>query len=115
LATKGWQARSTRTLRKQPPGSLSPRPERISTSKPWAARGAIFCAGGIRPPRSRRGVWRISRNPSTRSEEHTSELHHLGISYALFCLKKKNNPYTFLTHKLAATTHTGRAHHSRPA
>src|SRR5262245_64281066 len=23
-----------------------------------------------------------------RSEEHTSELHHLGISYAVFCLKK---------------------------
>src|ERR1039458_10446718 len=23
------------------------------------------------------------------SEEHTSELHHLGISYAVFCLKKK--------------------------
>src|SRR5256885_16050765 len=25
----------------------------------------------------------------TRSEEHTSELHHLVISYAVFCLKKK--------------------------
>src|ERR1039458_1799522 len=25
----------------------------------------------------------------TRSEEHTSELHHLGISYAVFCLKKE--------------------------
>src|SRR5258705_3880869 len=24
-----------------------------------------------------------------RSEEHTSELRHLGISYAVFCLKKK--------------------------
>src|SRR5437899_11397361 len=24
-----------------------------------------------------------------RSEEHTSELHHLGISYAVFCWKKK--------------------------
>src|SRR5256885_9603035 len=24
-----------------------------------------------------------------RSEEHTSELHHLVISYAVFCLKKK--------------------------
>src|SRR5262245_64098698 len=27
--------------------------------------------------------------PATRSEEHTSELQHLGISYAVFCLKKK--------------------------
>src|SRR5437899_9602597 len=26
---------------------------------------------------------------TSRSEEHTSELHHLGISYAVFCLKKK--------------------------
>src|SRR5689334_24196232 len=25
-----------------------------------------------------------------RSEEHTSELHHSSISYAVFCLKKKN-------------------------
>src|SRR5690625_7988436 len=25
-----------------------------------------------------------------RSEEHTSELHHVAISYAVFCLKKKN-------------------------
>src|SRR5256885_7653382 len=25
----------------------------------------------------------------SRSEEHTSELHHLVISYAVFCLKKK--------------------------
>src|SRR5262245_64023187 len=29
-----------------------------------------------------------------RSEEHTSELHHLGISYAVFCLKKKKKNYT---------------------
>src|SRR5438876_8273978 len=26
-----------------------------------------------------------------RSEEHTSELHHPSISYAVFCLKKKNS------------------------
>src|SRR3712207_8604720 len=30
--------------------------------------------------------------PSTaRSEEHTSELHHANISYAVFCLKKKHH------------------------
>src|ERR1035438_10761436 len=33
------------------------------------------------------------RAGNVRSEEHTSELHHLGISYAVFCLKKKNAPY----------------------
>src|SRR5438874_3371515 len=29
-----------------------------------------------------------------RSEEHTSELSHVEISYAVFCLKKKNNQLT---------------------
>src|SRR5438552_13125900 len=35
-----------------------------------------------------------------RSEEHTSELHHVRISYAVFCLKKKNNdiPQQFYKH-----------------
>src|SRR5688500_19183455 len=28
-------------------------------------------------------------SPRSRSEEHTSELHHLVISYAVFCLKTK--------------------------
>src|SRR5438034_9075551 len=32
----------------------------------------------------------LSRPPAAgRSEEHTSELHHTVISYAVFCLKKK--------------------------
>src|SRR5256885_11157054 len=30
------------------------------------------------------------RGRTSRSEEHTSELHHLVISYAVFCLKKTN-------------------------
>src|SRR3712207_8824419 len=30
-------------------------------------------------------------NVSARSEEHTSELRHANISYAVFCLKKKRN------------------------
>src|SRR5256885_13150371 len=30
-----------------------------------------------------------NRDPLRRSEEHTSELRHLVISYAVFCLKKK--------------------------
>src|SRR5690625_5326722 len=29
-----------------------------------------------------------------RSEEHTSELHHVAISYAVFCLKKKKKKRT---------------------
>src|SRR5438034_7500009 len=31
----------------------------------------------------------------TRSEEHTSELHHTVISYAVFCLKKKKKHKTY--------------------
>src|SRR3546814_8173716 len=43
------------------------------------------------------GFTRIGTGP-TRSEEHTSELQSLmRISYAVFCLKKKNNNTT--THK----------------
>src|SRR3546814_7985997 len=35
--------------------------------------------------------WRPDKPPSDRSEEHTSELQSLmRISYAVFCLKKKN-------------------------
>src|SRR3712207_7309828 len=34
------------------------------------------------------------RRTDTRSEEHTSELSHANISYAVFCLKKKNKTST---------------------
>src|SRR5437868_10702487 len=40
---------------------------------------------GTRQMPRRRGV-----GASARSEEHTSELRHVSISYAVFCLKKKN-------------------------
>src|SRR3546814_4180246 len=37
----------------------------------------------------------FTTSSATRSEEHTSELQSLlRISYAVFCLKKKNNKYT---------------------
>src|SRR3712207_7611655 len=47
----------------------------------------------------------ICMNAGARSEEHTSELQHANISYAVFCLKKKkthvNQPtlrsYTYTT------------------
>src|SRR6266511_4422375 len=35
------------------------------------------------------GLARSERADPPRSEEHTSELHHVKISYAVFCLKKK--------------------------
>src|SRR5438270_8361418 len=37
---------------------------------------------------------RPTRRRRARSEEHTSELHHSQISYAVFCLKKKRRPQT---------------------
>src|SRR3546814_2058997 len=38
----------------------------------------------------------LEPNNGYRSEEHTSELQSLmRISYAVFCLKKKNNHYTY--------------------
>src|SRR3546814_3446835 len=47
-----------------------------------------------------------------RSEEHTSELQSLmRISYAVFCLKKKNTKQTPILHK---TTHHHHASHPAP-
>src|SRR3546814_4823825 len=65
-----------------------------------ARRGRRRAAGSPwRPGRSGRRRWR--RTPS-RSEEHTSELQSLmRISYAVFCLKKKNTIY-----KNSPSTHT---------
>src|SRR3546814_3836321 len=49
-----------------------------------------------RPDRARRLFGRGGARDRLRSEEHTSELQSLmRISYAVFCLKKKN--YTMLT------------------
>src|SRR4051794_41472769 len=55
--------------------------------------------------------------PPERSEEHTSNSSHPSISYAVFCLKKKNHPATTsqpkttrqphqLKHNVARTPHT---------
>src|SRR3546814_1278349 len=49
------------------------------------ANGFILKNGNIRTELT------FARNPTARSEEHTSELQSLmRISYAVFCLKKKN-------------------------
>src|SRR3546814_9750593 len=52
-----------------------------------ARSAAIYTMMHRRPPRQ----WGYSHEPGPRSEEHTSELQSLmRISYAVFCLKKKN-------------------------
>src|SRR3546814_9629311 len=58
-----------------------------------------------------RNRWRRSLKPLVRSEEHTSELQSLmRISYAVFCLKKKNNnnpsPFAISSHKQYTTNTT---------
>src|SRR5438270_2674340 len=52
----------------------------------------IYFAGnslGLMPRSARELVDEELDNWAKRSEEHTSELHHSQISYAVFCLKKK--------------------------
>src|SRR3546814_9941694 len=54
---------------------------------------------GIRFNESRKADMSSSAAAPSRSEEHTSELQSLmRISYAVFCLKKKNNTITSQTH-----------------
>src|SRR3546814_9087726 len=60
-------------------------------------------------PSERRSIQsRPSGLSITRSEEHTSELQSLmRISYAVFCLKKKNNKHSTITQ----ATHTTKRNH----
>src|SRR5207248_11155112 len=86
-------------------------PPPISTLFPYTTlfRSVVFRAGALRPweadlDRQGRvviddddvgGIAAVHPGDAgavdrLRSEEHTSELHHRTISYAVFCLKKKN-------------------------
>src|SRR3546814_10114180 len=64
-------------------GSLREAVIKISDSRYWAVSSAVV----------RGGIWLMLRKAmGDRSEEHTSELQSLmRSSYAVFCLKKKNN------------------------
>src|SRR3546814_4472938 len=65
--------------------------------------GNLFRPDQIRPisPRIEEGN---VLGPVSRSEEHTSELQSLmRISYAVFCLKKKNNIYYNITHHISVS------------
>src|SRR3546814_9258243 len=62
-----------------------------ATSKPW--RSSACFSPSVFHMSVWRGPWSNGLIPR-RSEEHTSELQSLmRISYAVFCLKKKNNQY----------------------
>src|SRR3546814_2513958 len=61
-------------------------------------RGGWRLGAGGDPARDRPGRWRLAA--AARSEEHTSELQSLmRISYAVFCLKKKNNNTIYETYQ----------------
>src|SRR3546814_10309027 len=70
-------ALATRFLRRNPPSLASMRPLSISRT---AAQRALSVSFSL-----------FAQRANGRSEEHTSELQSLmRISYAVFCLKKKN-------------------------
>src|SRR3546814_4641631 len=79
-----------------PPGCAGRAGRGRGRRAPRHSRGTDRCGAGARsglrrsPPRP---AWRPSgRRDTWRSEEHTSELQSLmRTSYAVFCLKKKNN------------------------
>src|SRR3546814_1774405 len=78
------------------------------------ATTAVTMVTNVADPTATRRVFtttrqnRESANRTLRSEEHTSELQSLmRISYAVFCLKKKNKKYQ---HTSVQQTHTHHPH-----
>src|SRR3546814_1549146 len=73
-------------------------------SLPDLGRHADGAAAACARPRGRGAARARCRRPRARSEEHTSELQSLmRISYAVFCLKKKNKPDK--SHKKGTSQH----------
>src|SRR5438132_10314898 len=75
LAARGWTVYAT-----------ARRPESI---RDLAGRGCKTLALDVCDEASMRAAVETVERERLRSEEHTSELHHTVISYAVFCLKKK--------------------------
>src|SRR3546814_4528117 len=82
---------------------------------PLSSAGKVRYAEALMATGDRAGAIAAARDAWTRSEEHTSELQSLmRISYAVFCLKKKNTPRLLLSYitynqRNDASPHTG--HH----
>src|SRR3546814_1343651 len=80
-------------------GQLSPAPLLAKPTASASAKAPVDAAGWMRPdPKMDRFIAELIAKMTLdekRSEEHTSELQSLmRISYAVFCLKKKNNNQT---------------------
>src|SRR3546814_6309029 len=70
-------------------------PERVAGHDPARCRARTAAGQGVRTAASAQGAHPQLSVGRARSEEHTSELQSLmRISYAVFCLKKKNNTNT---------------------
>src|SRR3546814_10626436 len=86
LSTRLFMAREASALLLASSVAIAPATDRSSSSGATRLARPIFSAS---PALSQEPNRRISR-----SEEHTSELQSLmRISYAVFCLKKKNQPH----------------------
>src|SRR3546814_5702863 len=111
-----------------------PRSTRTDTLFPYTTLFRSFTRPSTRSSRLAAGMPRIDSiavltrfsstcstitRPAYRSEEHTSELQSLmRISYAVFCLKKKNNNISYLIsvhtlHNNSHKTHTHREIHQQ--
>src|SRR5688572_31287779 len=82
-------------IRRPPRSTLFPYTTLFRSFGPRCRVGAPRCSCCSICPSGTRG-WRTTSSRcarrsvlQSRSEEHTSELHHSQISYAVFCLKKK--------------------------
>src|SRR5438874_3707171 len=72
-------------IRRPPRSTLFPYTTLFRSDADYRQSLALLRRAAERRDRERRGML----TKSGRSEEHTSELHHVEISYAVFCLKKK--------------------------
>src|SRR3546814_8372077 len=90
-----------RSCRPTPPShgrSCTPRPRRCPRTRGWRNRTSATKA------RCRRRRSARSASDGRDRKEHTSELQSLmRISYAVFCLKKKNNKYSKHIYQLNTT------------
>src|SRR4051794_40395780 len=80
-------------IRRPPRSTLFPYTTLFRSRRPELAIDARFVTNAAR----------VTNYDALRSEEHTSELRHPSISYAVFCLKKKNASVTGLTSPWAAS------------
>src|SRR5436305_8171538 len=77
----------------------------LATTVTIASRNQIGNGSLIRPSDRNRPAKTIGRTEWLRSEEHTSELRHVEISYAVFCLKKKKSRRSVMSIRYSAGQH----------